>query len=119
MGCSQTAGPEVLAIVQKSTLNRNTVASKLVVVDFALFDAHDDDGEPIWLGKVVTYPSWNGHGVYVNDTQKMPSLMVCRLVEEKWGFMSCGMKKRKPWVTGVSTGYHVWNESPWCKTTAT
>ena len=25
--------------------------------------------------------------------KKMSSLMVCRLVEEKWGFMSCGMKK--------------------------
>ena len=70
MDCSKTAGPGVSAVVQKSTQDRNTMASKLVVGDFVLFDAHDDDVEPIWLGRVMSYPSWNGHGVHVNDTQK-------------------------------------------------
>ena len=36
--------------------------------DFVLFDAHGDDVEPIWLGRVMPNPKWNGQGVWVNDS---------------------------------------------------
>ena len=34
-----------------------------------LFDAHDDETEPIWLGRVMPNPEWNGQGVYKNESR--------------------------------------------------
>ena len=70
MNCSKTAGPEVAAVVRKSTRDRNTAASELAVGDFVLFDAHDDEDEPIWLGRVIPNPEQNGKGVYKNKEGK-------------------------------------------------
>ena len=58
------------AVVRKSTRDRNTTASELAVGDFVLFDAHDDEDEPIWLGRVMSNPEWNGQGVYKNKEGK-------------------------------------------------
>ena len=66
----KTAGAGVSALVQQSTKDRNTVASELAVGDFVLFDAHDDEVEPIWLGRVMPNPEWNGQGVYANNSGK-------------------------------------------------
>ena len=70
MKCTKTAGPGVSAVVQRSSKDRKTLPSQLVVGDFVLFDAHDhdDDVEPIWLGRVMPNPKWNGQGVWVNDS---------------------------------------------------
>ena len=35
-----------------------------------LFDARGDEVEPIWLGRVLPNPEWNGQGVYTNDSGK-------------------------------------------------
>ena len=70
MNCSKTAGPGVSAVVRQSTKDRNTIASELVVGDFVLFDAHGDEVEPIWLGRVLPNPEWNGQGVCTNNSGK-------------------------------------------------
>ena len=53
--------------VQIETRNRNEVSAELKVGEFVLFDAHDDEREPIWLGRVMSNPEWNGHDVYKNN----------------------------------------------------
>ena len=53
--------------VQIETRNRNEVSAELKVGEFVLFDAHDVELEPIWLGRVILNPEWNGHGVYKNN----------------------------------------------------
>ena len=35
-----------------------------------LFDAHDDEDETNWLGRVMPSPAWNGQGVYKNKEGK-------------------------------------------------
>ena len=70
MLCTKTVGPGVTALVQQRSGDRNEVAAGLVVGDFVLFDAHDDEVEPIWLGRVMSNPEWNGHGVYKNKDAK-------------------------------------------------
>ena len=68
--CTKTVGPGVTALVQQISGDRNKVAAGLVCEDFVLFDARDDKVEPIWLGRVMSNPEWNGHGVYKNRDNK-------------------------------------------------
>ena len=53
--------------VRIETRNRNEVLAGLKVGEFVVFDAHDDELEPIWLGRVMSNPEWNGHDVYKNN----------------------------------------------------
>ena len=71
MNCSKTSGPGVRAVVQQLTKDRKKHASELAVGDFVLFDVIRDDVEPIWLGRVMPNPKWNGQGVWLNDSGKI------------------------------------------------
>ena len=72
MLCTKTVGPGVRALVQRRLGDRNEVAAGLGCGDFVLFDARNDRVEPIWLGRVMSNPEWNGEGVYKNkDTRKI------------------------------------------------
>ena len=64
----KTAGPGVTTSVQIATRCRHEVAAGLKVGEFVIFDKHDDELEPIWLGRVMPNPEWNGQGVYKNKT---------------------------------------------------
>jgi len=66
-------GAGVVAELQNRNKTRKELASKLTVGDWVLFDAGDDETEPIWLGRVVSNPSWDGHGVSQNNTSGMVS----------------------------------------------
>ena len=46
------------------------MATKLTVGDFVLFDASDDEVEPIWLGRIMSNPEWQGHGQFENETTR-------------------------------------------------
>ena len=50
-----------------------TVRSKLTVGDFVLFRKNDDDVEPIWLGRIMSNPDWQGQGVYQNHSRQRSS----------------------------------------------
>ena len=49
------------------------MASKLTVGAWVLFDTSDDDLEPIWLGRVMSNPKWDGQGVFQNKTSRIVS----------------------------------------------
>ena len=49
------------------------MASKLTVGDFVLFRKNDDDVEPIWLGRIMSNPDWQGQGVYQNESRQRSS----------------------------------------------
>ena len=71
--CIKTAGPGVSSSVQNQNKSRNEVASKLTVGAWVLFDTSDDDLEPIWLGRVMSNPKWDGQGVFQNKTSRIVS----------------------------------------------
>ena len=68
--CTKTVGPGVTRQVRISTEDRNEAAEKLDVGDFVIFDKHDDELEPIWLGRVMPNPEWQGHGVHKNESSR-------------------------------------------------
>jgi len=49
------------------------VASALTVGDWVVFDACDDELEPVWLGRVMSNPKWDGQGIKRNNTSRMMS----------------------------------------------
>jgi len=71
--CPKTAGPGVAMQSQTITRDRNELASKLTVGDFVLFRKNDDDVEPIWLGRIMSNPDWQGQGVYQNHSRQRSS----------------------------------------------
>jgi len=42
-------------------------AAALAVGDWVMFDRNGDEGEPFWLGRVMSNPEWGGSGVKVNS----------------------------------------------------
>ena len=46
------------------------MAKELEVGAFVIFDKHDDELEPIWLGRVVPNPNWQRQGVYTNNSTR-------------------------------------------------
>ena len=71
--CPKIAGPGVAIQSQIITRNQNEVASKLTVGDFLLFRKNDDDVEPIWLGRIMSNPDWQGQGVHQNEPRQRSS----------------------------------------------
>ena len=71
--CTKTAGPGVMATVQCKNKSRREFASKLTVGDWVMFDAEDDEAEPVWLGRVMSNPVWDGQGVLENKTPQIIS----------------------------------------------
>ena len=68
--CQKTAGPGVAVQSQSLTRDRNEMAARLTVGDFVLFKQSDDDIEPIWLGRIMSNPEWQGQGVYHNKSRR-------------------------------------------------
>ena len=71
--CTKTAGPGVAAALVQQNKNRDEVASALTVGDWVVFDACDDELEPVWLGRVMSNPKWDGQGIKRNNTSRMMS----------------------------------------------
>ena len=69
--CQKTTGPGVTASMIHLNKCRNTVAKELTVGDWVLFDASDDEVEPLWLGRVMSNAEWEGQGVEHNNTSRM------------------------------------------------
>ena len=68
--CQKTAGPGVAVQSQSLTRDRNEMAARLTVGDFVLFKQNDDEIEPIWLGRIMSNPEWQGQGVYHNKSRR-------------------------------------------------
>lgn len=62
-------GPGVAKENRERRKHRNEVATKLSVGDWVLFDG-EDVMEPIWLGRVISNPEWQGQGVLQNTTTR-------------------------------------------------
>ena len=71
--CTKTAGPGVAMQARVSTSDRNEIASSLTPGEFILFDTSDDELEPIWLGRIMSNPEWQGQGVRKNNSRRIMS----------------------------------------------
>ena len=71
--CTKISGPGVAIQAQVITRDRTTMASELTVGDFVVFDTSDDDVEPIWIGRIMSNPEWQGQGVYKNVSRRITS----------------------------------------------
>jgi hypothetical protein len=71
--CTKTSGPGVAVQAQVITRDRNTMASELAVGDFVVFDTSDDEVEPIWIGRIMSNPEWQGQGIYKNNSRRQAS----------------------------------------------
>jgi len=69
--CTKTAGPGVAIQTQVSTRDRNEIALGLTQGEFILFDTSEDQLEPIWLGRIMSNPAWQGQGVCKNDSKRI------------------------------------------------
>ena len=107
------------ALVQQSTKDRNTVASELAVGDFVLFDAHDDEVEPIWLGRVMPNPEWNGQGVYANNSGKNISFRGVAIGRREVAIYVMWYEKLTPRMMITSIGCPGQNENRSFKITGT
>ena len=71
--CTKTSGPGVAVQAQVITRDRNTMASELAVGDFVVFDTSDDEVEPIWIGRIMSNPEWQGQGIHKNNSRRQAS----------------------------------------------
>ena len=69
--CANTSCPGVVSELQNKNKSRKDLASKLTVGDWVLFVAGDDETEPVWLGRVMSNPVWDGQGVSQNNTSRV------------------------------------------------
>ena len=66
--CERISGPNVSRQIQEDRRNRREMALSLSIGDWVLFDSKMED-EPIWLGRVMSNPVWDGMCIYKNKTQ--------------------------------------------------
>ena len=67
--CEQTHGPNVSQQLQQVIRDITEMAIGLNIGDWVLFDSRMED-EPIWLGRVMSNPEWEGMGVNHNTTRR-------------------------------------------------
>ena len=67
--CERTSGPNVTRQIQTDRRNRNEQALALTIGDWVLFDSKMED-EPIWLGRVMSNPAWEGMCVALNGDRR-------------------------------------------------
>jgi len=60
---TKTTGPGVSMQAIVPTRVRNEIASNLTPGEFVFFHASEDELEPIWLGRILSNPAWQGQGV--------------------------------------------------------
>ena len=68
--CERTSGPNVTRQIQEDKRSRNEQAITLTIGDWVLFDSRAE-GEPIWLGRVLSNPAWEGMGCLHNTTRRV------------------------------------------------
>ena len=56
-------GPCIAAVLIQHNKNRDELTYALTSGDWVLFDACDDELEPVWLGCVMSNLKWEGQGV--------------------------------------------------------
>ena len=66
--CERISGPNVSRQIQEDRRNRTEMALSLNIGDWVLFNSKMED-EPIWLGRVMSNPVWEGMCIYQNNTQ--------------------------------------------------
>jgi len=67
--CERTHGPNVTNQLQEENRSRAEMATALNIGDWVLFDSKMED-EPIWLGRVMSNPEWEGMGILSNNTRR-------------------------------------------------
>ena len=67
--CERTHGPNVTKQLQQDKRDGKEMATSLNIGDWVLFDSKMAD-EPIWLGRVMSNPQWEGMGVLLNNTRR-------------------------------------------------
>jgi len=67
--CKRTHGPNVTKQLQQDKRDGKEMATSLNIGDWVLFDSKMAD-EPIWLGRVMSNPQWEGMGVLLNNTRR-------------------------------------------------
>ena len=97
--------------------DRNEIASILTVGDFVLFDASDDDVEPIWLERIMSNPEWQNQGVYHNLVRQSVSFDGYVSIKERWLYMWCGMRKLTSYLKNLSIGSQEQKHSQLCRAT--
>ncbi len=65
--CNKLTRPGVVRYIENQTETCNELTMKLVVGDWICIDSNDE-GEPIWLGRVMSNPYWGGKGMFKNET---------------------------------------------------
>ncbi|KAL7549077.1 hypothetical protein ACHAWF_012345 [Thalassiosira exigua] len=68
--CYKTSGPGVTRIIASERRDRNERSMQLCVNDWVIFDS-EDEGQPLWLGRVMSNPEWGGQGVYRNSSNRI------------------------------------------------
>ena len=69
--CTKTTGVGVATQRQEDRRSRHARAADLRIGDFVLWEgAVGDIHQPIWLGRVMSNPDWEGQGVKKNDTKR-------------------------------------------------
>ena len=66
--CERISGPNVSRQIQEDRRNRTEMALSLNIGDWVLFNSKMED-EPIWLGRVMSNPVWEGMCISQNNTR--------------------------------------------------
>ena len=69
--CTKTTGVGVATQRQEDRRSRHARAADLRIGDFVIWEGPSVDiDQPIWLGRVMSNPDWEGQGVKKNDTTR-------------------------------------------------
>ncbi len=68
--CNKISGPGVTNYIAEEKKMRNESSMELTVGDWIVIDS-DDEGEPLWLGRIMSNSDWGGQGVYKNTTTRI------------------------------------------------
>jgi len=66
--CERISGPNVSRQIQEDRRNRTEMALSLNIGNWVLFNSKMED-EPIWLGRVMSNPVWEGMCISQNNTR--------------------------------------------------
>ena len=58
--CTKTSGSGVAVQAKVITRDSSKLASELTGSDVVVFDTCDDEVEPIWIGRIMSNPDWEG-----------------------------------------------------------
>ena len=67
--CHKTSGPGVAQRLRETTQTRDEKTMSLGPGDWVVNDSNDSE-EPLWVGRVMSNPDWDGKGVWRNDSTR-------------------------------------------------